>query len=48
MQARLHDTLADNQREEAMLETNVFDQDNKCFEEGLQKTWTVIAKERNP
>lgn len=24
--------------EEAVLETNVFDQDTKCFEEGLQKT----------
>lgn len=24
--------------EEVVLETNVFDQDTKCFEEGLQKT----------
>lgn len=34
--------------EEVVLETNVFDQDTKCFEEGLQKTWTVINKQRNP
>lgn len=34
--------------EEAVLETNVLDQDTKCFEEGLQKTWTVINKQRSP
>ena len=38
IQAR-HDNLPENQsNEEAVLETNVFDQDTKCFEEGLQKT----------
>lgn len=46
MQSQTHDTLIEDNGDDTMLETNVFDQD-KCFEEVSQKTM-MIPKEKNP
>lgn len=41
-------TFIEESRDDTMLKTHLFDHLDRDFEEGSQKTITMITKERNP